>query len=340
MSEGGGFYAWLDGVMGVVYYTYFRPLMKWFLRATTRLCELQRVCYGQTPGAQRTISVERALDLSRSLKIKEAMDRLDDCLAKNASVSDINKMKPNPFNLLIETILTAKKIKKQLHIQFVHSFRGCSEQIWGYKRLLRTVEAVKSTPYDDANPEHEAKLMALWNGLQPDNPLTARLTKQWQDIGFQGKDPKTDFRGMGLLGLENLLYFVENYPKAASHILSHSHHPQHGYGFAIVSINITFMAYKLLAGGQAKSHMYNVTTTSNSDASSSIASTSVEPASLENFHHFYTYLFIEFDRFWMDEKPENVMEFNRIRDLFESMVKSKLADSKACFKINLAVDTI
>ena len=60
---------------------------------------------------------ERALDLSRSLKIKEAMDRLDDCLAKNASVSDINKMKPNPFNLLIETILTAKKIKKQLHIQ-------------------------------------------------------------------------------------------------------------------------------------------------------------------------------------------------------------------------------
>ena len=42
----------------------------------------------------------------------------------------------------------------------------------------------------------------------------------------------------------------------------------------------------------------------------------------------------------MDEKPENVMEFNRIRDLFESMVKSKLADSKACFKINLAVDTI
>ena len=60
---------------------------------------------------------ERALDLSRSLKIKEAMGRLDDCLAKNASVSDINKMNPNPFNLLIETILTAKKIKKQLHIQ-------------------------------------------------------------------------------------------------------------------------------------------------------------------------------------------------------------------------------
>ncbi len=36
-------------------------------------------------------------------------------------------------------------------------------------------------------------------------PLLSRITKQWQNIGFQGDDPKTDFRGMGILGLENLL---------------------------------------------------------------------------------------------------------------------------------------
>lgn len=35
--------------------------------------------------------------------------------------------------------------------------------------------------------------------------LVNRVTKQWQSIGFQGQDPKTDFRGMGILGLENLL---------------------------------------------------------------------------------------------------------------------------------------
>ena len=34
------------------------------------------------------------------------------------------------------------------------------------------------------------------------------------------------------------------------------------------------------------------------------------------------------------------MEFNRIRDLFESMIKSKLADPRTCFKINLAVDIV
>lgn len=39
----------------------------------------------------------------------------------------------------------------------------------------------------------------------PTVKLESRITKQWGDIGFQGEDPKTDFRGMGLLGLINLV---------------------------------------------------------------------------------------------------------------------------------------
>ena len=67
------------------------------------------------------------------------------------------------------------------------------------------------------------QLLQLWTLLQPDNPLLKRVTKQWQTIGtmivkqkdktfnklltagFQGEDPKTDFRGMGMLGLSNLV---------------------------------------------------------------------------------------------------------------------------------------
>lgn len=45
----------------------------------------------------------------------------------------------------------------------------------------------------------------LWGLLMPNIKLESRITKQWGDIGFQGDDPKTDFRGMGLLGLVNLL---------------------------------------------------------------------------------------------------------------------------------------
>lgn len=44
----------------------------------------------------------------------------------------------------------------------------------------------------------------LWKFLKPNTPLESRISKQWCEIGFQGDDPKTDFRGMGLLGLYNL----------------------------------------------------------------------------------------------------------------------------------------
>lgn len=46
--------------------------------------------------------------------------------------------------------------------------------------------------------------LQLWEFLKPNTPLESRISKQWCEIGFQGDDPKTDFRGMGLLGLYNL----------------------------------------------------------------------------------------------------------------------------------------
>ncbi len=39
---------------------YLRPLVKGFLRLTTRLCELQRLCYGEKAGAPRTCAVGRS----------------------------------------------------------------------------------------------------------------------------------------------------------------------------------------------------------------------------------------------------------------------------------------
>jgi len=49
-------------------------------------------------------------------------------------------------------------------------------------------------------------MVQLWNSLQPDVALTERISPQWTVIGFQGSDPATDFRGMGLLGLLNLVW--------------------------------------------------------------------------------------------------------------------------------------
>ncbi|KAJ8782392.1 hypothetical protein J1605_010100 [Eschrichtius robustus] len=83
--------------------------------------------------------------------------------------------------------------------------KACLLQISGYKQLYLDVESVRKKPYDSDNLQHEKLLLKLWNLLMPTKKLKARISKQWADIGFQGDDPKTDFRGMGVLGLINLV---------------------------------------------------------------------------------------------------------------------------------------
>jgi len=310
----------LSNILNMVCW-YLRPLIKWFLRQTTRLCELQRVCYGEPAGAARTLGVEISMTQSRNKDITDLLKSMDSSVSKFNTENSLKSLFESSCNQIMRT----KDIKPDLHRQFVQSIQVCLRQIWGYKKLKVEVESLRAESFDSDNLSHEQDLVALWALLQPDKPLVTRVTKQWQDIGFQGEDPKTDFRGMGILSLFNLLYFCREFGSTAKHILSHSHHPKYGYSFAIVGINLTHMAFKLLQDDSLKTHIYNVT---------------LGCANLDNFHHFFSYLFVEFDKFWLECKPKDIMEFNRIRDLFESNIRAKLGDRATCFSVNIEVDTV
>ncbi|KAL0271119.1 UNVERIFIED_CONTAM: hypothetical protein PYX00_008322 [Menopon gallinae] len=297
-------------------YWFTRPLIKWFLRKTTRLCELQRICYGEVSGAPRVLAVEKSLSLSRNAAIRELPFLYE----------TRNPITPRgALQHAITTVIKIKNINPQVHIQFSKSFGKCMEQIWGFSNLKKTVEDLRCTQYDSNNPAHEEKLLNLWTLLVPDEKLESRVTKQWQYIGFQGDDPKTDFRGMGVLGLENLLFLASEYTDIAHRMLVRSQHPKHGYAFAIVGINLTHLAYHLLEDGSAKTHVYN---------------TSKSPPSMRTFHQFYSYLYVEFDKFWVNAKPNNIMDFSFIRDRFEKEIRESLKNPKTVFRINVAVDKI
>jgi hypothetical protein len=45
----------------------------------------------------------------------------------------------------------------------------------------------------------------------PGHELKSRYSEQWKEIGFQGKNPATDFRGMGILGLQNLWFVMSSF---------------------------------------------------------------------------------------------------------------------------------
>ncbi|KAG1667877.1 ELMO domain-containing protein 2 [Nymphon striatum] len=338
---------------------------------------------------------------------------------------------------------------------FLISFRECVIQIYSYKNLVYLIEKLRTTPYDSENSEHENKLMQLWSLLMPDEPLENRITKQWGSIGFQGDDPKTDFRGMGILGLDNLLYFSSNYSGAARHVLCHSHHPQYGHEeFHPNCLSVTvkqsmevmvwecmsvagvrclqivqgmmnaakyiktlqtrmFPSAKEMFPGEdfafqddnAPCHRAKVVkdwlaahnlkrldwlaqspdcapqavntdtkkqktitletkyeilnepkplvTGSNLRFADDVVLFSESPQELQlmveelktannkvDLEINETYLYSEFDKFWLSQKPRDIMEFSKIRDLFETEITKKLSDPNTVFKIKLAVETL
>ncbi|KAH9733476.1 ELMO domain-containing protein [Citrus sinensis] len=102
-------------------------------------------------------------------------------------------------------------------------------------------------PSFDLTPAQEA-LRALWNAAFPDEELRDLISEQWKEMGWQGKDPSTDFRGGGFISLENLLYLARNFPKSFQDLLR----KQEGdrsvweYPFAVAGVNITFMLIQML----------------------------------------------------------------------------------------------
>lgn len=179
------------------------------MRKLTGRCELQRICYNTKPGASRTMKIETSLRDSKSKLLQ-------------TSVS----VHPDGIEKTVEDIIELKKINPDINPQLGISLQACLLQIVGYRNLIADVEKLRREPYDSDNPQHEEMLLQLWKLLKPNTPLESRISKQWCEIGFQGDDPKTDFRGMGLLGLYNLQYFAERDAAAAQQVLSDSLHPK------------------------------------------------------------------------------------------------------------------
>jgi hypothetical protein len=113
--------------------------------------------------------------------------------------------------------------------------------------LLRLQSRI-DVAYDSSVPEHQEALRALWKVAFPEEKLRDLISEQWKEMGWQGKDPSTDFRGGGFISLENLLFFARNFPKSFQDLLR----KQEGdrsvweYPFAVAGVNITFMLIQML----------------------------------------------------------------------------------------------
>ena len=64
-------------------------------------------------------------------------------------------------------------------------------------------------PYDSENSSHQDMLRLLWSHAFPGEACTSLVDPRWTEMGWQQRDPSTDFRGAGLIALENLIHLAQ-----------------------------------------------------------------------------------------------------------------------------------
>lgn len=126
----------------------------------------------------------------------------------------------------------------------IQVYKSCSQRCSGssYKltedelEALNTLRSQARIQYNKENPAHQSLLKQFWSTVFPLEDLPTDLkSENWKKIGFQNKDPASDFRGAGIFGLEQLIYISTNYPQEFSDIIQNSS----TYSFAISALNIT-----------------------------------------------------------------------------------------------------
>ncbi|KAJ1507060.1 hypothetical protein HMI55_005981 [Coelomomyces lativittatus] len=206
-------------------------------------------------------------------------------------------------------------------------FKGSGNLQLGEAKILKTALAVihethivahelnylAATKYDSTNKLHEKKLLELWLNYMPKETLTHRYSDQWRKLGFQGKDPATDFRGMGCLALEDLLFLITVHPYLAQEILKASHDPISWFSFALVSIHVTQFALQCLRTRQLQYYLY------------------VHEPKASTYHAFHAYVLYTFYKYWTSysgHPPFTIMDFERVFSQVKVQIQKELSIRK------------
>jgi len=111
----------------------------------------------------------------------------------------------------------------------------------------------KSIVIESFNQDNEAHMLSLhqlWEvGFKNPHMEYKLVTDDWKRLGFQSDDPMRDFRGTGIFGLEQILFFAEKCPQKFEYILDLEKFRGEMYPFVVASFNVTMMLFELLGWG-------------------------------------------------------------------------------------------
>ncbi|XP_023331477.1 ELMO domain-containing protein 3 [Eurytemora carolleeae] len=106
-------------------------------------------------------------------------------------------------------------------------------------------------PFKNEESIHLDILRSIYRQLTGAKVNCARYGHHWEDIGFQGNDPSTDLRGVGILGIVQGLYLVST-PEIlpfAREVYRLSLKPSQEFPLMVLSLNVTRICLHILRDG-------------------------------------------------------------------------------------------
>ncbi|CAN8067602.1 unnamed protein product [Agarophyton chilense] len=190
------------------------------------------------------------------------------------------------------SICDQKHIDPRSHV--AANLRACVLHFKSVNVLIHCVRERSRQSFVAGLDDHERMLENLWLLLMPGvRREGGRFSKDWGRIGFQQADPASDFRGGGVLALQQLLYIAEHRRPVARRMIVEPSQEVQRYPWACVGINLTMEAIKVLEARKIDHSLYGK---------------SLEQG-LVVFHELYCDMFEILHRKWLAANPDNVLSF-------------------------------
>lgn len=102
-------------------------------------------------------------------------------------------------------------------------------------KRVNLIKKQSSEAYDQSNKSHEERLNQL--KIIVNNLLDSQNEDEiWTRIGFQSSNPRTDFRGGGVKGLDFILFFIRNFNSDFQQMIEKEY-----FLFGIVAIKVSYL---------------------------------------------------------------------------------------------------
>ncbi|CAF2971066.1 unnamed protein product [Rotaria sp. Silwood2] len=179
-----------------------------------------------------------------------------------------------------------------------------------YQQLIKQIDDIRNIKVTSTETEHLELFEKIWSRLviqsHNDHEQMNMISKRWTKIGFQGPNPLTDFRGMGLLGLQSIEYLSRDQATCLTYVNIPS---PNDYSFAIGVINVVSWLVYLL----------EIEPSIENNAHPLLTYFSVHPCNLDEFFRLFLLVFNEWHQFWIDQEA-NIMQFEQLSKIFRAQM--------------------